>query len=105
MNDPSDAAHLEHFKKHIKICVGVFVALLVFTIITVLVSQIDLGKPTNITIALIIATFKALLVAAYFMHLISEKKAIYRILLITFVFFAGLMFLTLWAMRDIVFFK
>ena len=40
-----------------------------------------------------------LLVAGFFMHLISEKKAIYAVLLATVFFFAGMMYLTVWA-RD-----
>ena len=99
---PQDAAHLEHFKKHINVCIGVFVALLVLTIVTVGVSFVPFGKAGNITVALIIAVLKASLVAAYFMHLNSEKRAIYRILIFTGVFFAGLMFLTLFAFGDAV---
>ena len=33
------------------------------------------------------------------MHLISEKKAIYAVLLATVFFFAGMMYLTIWS-RD-----
>ena len=54
----------------------------------------------NVAVALFIATVKAFLVAGYFMHLISEKKMIYGILVATVFFFAGLMFLTVWAMRP-----
>jgi hypothetical protein len=39
-------------------------------------------------------------VAGYFMHLISEKKMIYGILLATVFFFAGLMYLTVWSMNP-----
>ena len=41
---------------------------------------------------------KGFLVAGYFMHLISEKKMIYGILIATVFFFTGLMFLTVWSM-------
>jgi cytochrome c oxidase subunit IV len=95
----SDSHDLAHFQKHIKACIGVFVGLMVLTVITVVVSCVNLGH-LNIPVALAIATFKALLVCAYFMHLNSEKKSIYRILTFTFIFFAGLMFLTLWASYD-----
>jgi cytochrome c oxidase subunit IV len=95
-----DHHHVEHFKKHIKACIAVFIALLVLTVVTVLVSYVELGTKGNVTLALIIATFKALLVAAYFMHLNSEKYSIYRILAFTFAFFVGLMGLTLWALND-----
>lgn len=100
----SEIHDIEHFKKNVKACIAVFVILLVLTIVTVLVSRIQFGgaghHAMNITVALFIAIIKAALVAAYFMHLNSEKSAIYRVLLFTGVFFAGLMFLTLWSYHD-----
>ena len=54
----------------------------------------------NIGIGLLIATVKASLVALYFMHLISEKTAIYMFMSVTVFFFAGLVVLTLWASHD-----
>jgi len=98
----SDSHDLVHFQKHIKACIGVFIGLMVLTVVTVIASCVNLGHFQNITLALIIATFKALLVAAYFMHLNAEKKPIYRILFFTFIFVAGLMFLTLWATHDVI---
>jgi cytochrome c oxidase subunit IV len=89
-----------HFHKHIKACIGIFVLLLVFTVVTVLVSFVHLGHVGNIVVALVIATFKALLVGAYFMHLNSEKSMIYRILIFTFIFFFGLMLITLFALHG-----
>ena len=87
----------EHFHKHLKACIGVFVILLVLTLVTVLISYVPLGHAGNITVALVIATFKALLVAAYFMHLNKEKRMIFRVLLFTIFFFFGLMLLTLFS--------
>lgn len=48
--------------------VGVWAALMILTILTVLAIRIDLGS-FNIVIAMGIATIKAALVATYFMHL------------------------------------
>jgi len=48
--------------------VGVFAALICLTIATVKVSYYDFGA-ANIVLALVIATMKASLVAAFFMHL------------------------------------
>jgi len=48
--------------------VGIFVALVILTIATVKVSYYDFG-PLNIIVALLIASAKASLVAAFFMHL------------------------------------
>jgi cytochrome c oxidase subunit 4 len=47
---------------------GIFGALIVLTLLTVRVSYYDFGS-ANIIIALVIATMKASLVAAFFMHL------------------------------------
>ena len=76
-------------------------SLLVFTGITVGLSYVDFGSSTaNIVIALIVATFKAGLVAAIFMHLSAEKWTIYRILLFTVFFAIGLFALTWLAYID-----
>ena len=77
-----------------------FVALMFLTLVTVTVSYLRLSVAVAITVALIIATIKASLVASYFMHLISEKKAIYGILVISAIFFVALGGLTLWGMHD-----
>ena len=92
-------AHAHDIRKHVKVYIFVFVALLVGTIITVAASYFDLGS-LNIAVAVFIATIKAFLVAGYFMHLISEKKMIYGILAATAFFFAGLMYLTVWSMEP-----
>ena len=52
---------------------GVFAALLVFTVLTVAVSYVDLGR-ANLFIAMLVATCKALMVSAIFMHLAFDKK-------------------------------
>ena len=95
-----DDKHAHDIKKHLKVYIGVFVALLVGTLITVAVSRFDLGHAGNISLALIIAVLKAFLVAGFFMHLVSEKKPIYTILVFTAFFFVGLMALTIWSMHD-----
>jgi cytochrome c oxidase subunit 4 len=52
----------------------IWIALLVLTVVTALVARVDLG-PFNTIVALVIATFKALLVVLFFMHVkyTSEK--------------------------------
>ena len=92
--------HAEDIKKHVRTYIMVFVALLALTIITVTVSTFHLSTPTAVTVALIIAVIKGSLVASYFMHLISEKKLIYAVLVLTVVFFVGLMFLPVGAFND-----
>ena len=50
--------------------------LLAFTAITVSLSYVNFGtQKANVAVALLVATFKAGLVAAIFMHLSAEKKA------------------------------
>jgi len=88
--DHTDAVAI---RRQTKIYVAVFAALMVLTIITVTVSYLHLSTPLTIAVALLIATIKGSLVAAYFMHLISERKAIYSILILTVVFFVVLMFI------------
>lgn len=98
-----DHSSPEHIKKSIRAYMFVFGALLVGTLLTVWAATLEFNKThprVGITVALIIATVKASLVAGYFMHLISEKKAIYATLATTAFFFAALMALTLWSMND-----
>ncbi|HXW53002.1 MAG TPA: cytochrome C oxidase subunit IV family protein [Myxococcota bacterium] len=52
---------------------GVFLTLIVLTILTVMVAQHDFGE-LNIVVALLIASFKAALVAGFFMHLLFDSK-------------------------------
>ncbi|MCE9624296.1 MAG: cytochrome C oxidase subunit IV family protein [Deltaproteobacteria bacterium] len=84
----------EEMLKHIKIYIFIFLSLAVLTLVTVWASHLQVSHTMHIIIALSIATFKAALVALFFMHLIAEKKAIYGILVFTAVFFLVLIFLT-----------
>jgi len=92
--------HSSDISKHVRSYLIVGAALLIGTILTVWASYIDLGHHWNIVLALIIATAKASLVALFFMHLISERTMIYLVMGFTAFFFAGLMFLTLYASHD-----
>ena len=92
--------HAEDIKKHVRTYIMVFVALLALTIVTVAISTLHLSTFAAVTVALIIALIKGSLVASYFMHLISEKKLIYAVLVLTVVFFVGLMFLPVGAFSD-----
>ena len=92
----------EHSAQHVRRYLFVFYALLFGTLITVGASYIHFGHHTiNIAVALFIACGKASLVAGYFMHLISERKMIYGILVFTAVFFLGLMMLIIWSSGDL----
>jgi len=104
-------AHDDHgshdWGKHKRTYLKVGGALFFFTFVTVALGifhPLDLGTPGvsgfDYVIGLVIATFKALLVALIFMHLNHEKGLIYKILVFTFLFVIGLMVLTLWAGHD-----
>ena len=77
--------------RHVRVYITVFVALMALTLITVTISYLHLPMPLAVTVALLVATVKGTLVACYFMHLISEKKLIYAVLMLTAIFFAALL--------------
>jgi cytochrome c oxidase subunit 4 len=71
-DEKRDAVHEHIGHVHVvpmRVLVGVIVALLVLTWVTVAATWFDFGYTGNILIALGIATVKASLVALYFMHL------------------------------------
>ena len=86
----------EEIQEHLKTYWKIGIILLFCTVLTVVVAWIT----PSITIGLLIATVKAGLVAAIFMHLSDEKPIIYKVLAYTVFFFIGLMFLTLLALYD-----
>ncbi len=75
----SEAARV---KEHLRVYVMVFVALAVLTIVTVALSYLQLPTALAITVAMVVATVKASLVAGYFMHLLSEEKVILWLLVL-----------------------
>jgi cytochrome c oxidase subunit 4 len=72
---------------------GIFGALICLTILTVKVSYYDFGQ-ANILIALLVATMKASLVAAFFMHLRHDKLFNTIAFLSSFLFLAIFILLT-----------
>lgn len=66
--DTSSHADQSHHVVPFGVLLGVFIALLALTYVTVAVTKIDLGS-LNLWIALGVATVKAALVVLYFMHL------------------------------------
>ena len=94
-DEPSGHDDHHDVSKHVRKYLMVGALLLVFTLITVGLSYVDFGSAkANMAIGMLVATFKAGLVAAIFMHLSSEKQLIYRILLFTVFFVLGLFWLT-----------
>ncbi len=95
-------AHEHDISKDIRGYLIIGGSLLFLTIVTVAVSYLKVSLVAAVTIALIIATFKASLVACYFMHLISERSLIYAILIFTVIFIAGLPLFLLVGERDVI---
>ena len=87
-------------QSYIRLCGVVFVVVLCTTTGMIATSFAHIGEGWTLKVALIlaIAVVNAFLVAGYLMHLLSEKKLIYTVLVFTVFFFIGLMGLTLWAM-------
>ena len=84
-------AHAADIDRHVRVYITVFVALMVLTVVTVAVSYLHLPVRVAVAVALLVATVKGSLVACYFMHLVSEKKLILAVLVLTAVFFAVLL--------------
>ena len=88
----SEAARV---REHLRVYVMVFVALAVLTVVTVAISYLRLPTVFAISVALVVATVKASLVAGYFMHLLSEEKVILWLLLLCAAFLVFLFLLPL----------
>lgn len=99
MSDHGDYVHI----MPLSVLVKVFLALVVLTVVTVAVAQVDLGGgPANVLVALAIAFVKASLVAAYFMHLKYAKGLNIVVFLIS-ILFVGIMIV--FVMADTEFYK
>jgi len=102
---PGGAGHHHHhdydFAAHKKVYWVVGAALLVGTLITVLAREWEFSSVAlTVAVALFIASIKAFLVCAYFMHLLSEKKAIYLVMATTVAFAIGMVALILFSDKD-----
>ena len=87
---------VEEVQKQVKTYIRVFVALGILTVLTVGVSYLHMPLALAIVVALFIAAVKSSLVAAFFMHLASEKKIIYAILALAACFFIVLLLYPSW---------
>jgi cytochrome c oxidase subunit IV len=98
-HDPAHHNDPEHVRAEIRRYLIVFGALAVLTVVTVAIAQLKLPTYMAILLALVVATVKGSLVAAFFMHLLSERKLIYAVLVMT-VFFFGMMIWGPWHQRH-----
>lgn len=83
--------HAADIDSHVRTYITVFIALMALTIVTVAISYLHLPVAMAVGVALLVATVKGTLVACYFMHLISEKKLILAVLVLTAAFFIVLL--------------
>lgn len=94
-HDHDESTHAGHtpeeIRRHVRTYISVFIALAVLTVVTVGVSYLHLPFNQAVAVALFIACIKSGLVAAFFMHLISEKKVIFVILIFALFFFLDLL--------------
>lgn len=98
--DEVEMAHAEDIQEHVRVYIIVFAALAGLTVLTVAVGYLNLPIVPALIVGLLIAMVKGGLVAAYFMHLISERKVIYVILGFTAVFLLGMIVLTASSFYD-----
>lgn len=88
--------------RHIPMYIGVFVALAVFTVLTVIASRLHATTSTHVMMALAIAVVKGSLVAAIFMHLRWEKAPIlWGVIFLCALCFAALMLLPTLTVGDL----
>ena len=98
MSDKNIAKSIVHYR-------NIFIYLLIGTALTVGASYLEFSVQNSVAgamfIGLTIATIKGYLVAANFMHLNSEKKMIYWILLLTIFFLVVLLSIpVLWNINN-----
>jgi cytochrome c oxidase subunit 4 len=73
MTESHDNQHSHHFVPPVRYYLGTFIALLILTVITVAIAQVDFGS-WNIVVAMGVAVVKATLVSMFFMGLKWDKR-------------------------------
>ena len=99
----SDSEQPVSLNSYIRLCAVVFVVVLCTTGLMIATSFAHIGGETwtlKVALILAIAVVNAFLVAGYLMHLLSEKKLVYTVLIFTVIFAIGLVGLTMAAMND-----
>ncbi len=94
IHDPNVHHSPEEIKREMRVYILIFFSLAVLTGATVAARfLLDLPMTYAIAVALAIACMKGFLVAGFFMHLLTERRLIYGILILTVAFFAALLWL------------
>jgi cytochrome c oxidase subunit 4 len=86
-----------HPSSPLKLYFGICITLLACTGLTVWAASLDLGR-FNAAVALTIATFKAILVALFFMHLKGASEKLTKLVVVASLFF--LLILLVLSMSD-----
>jgi cytochrome c oxidase subunit IV len=73
-----------------KIYIGIWAALMCLTVLTASIAFVDLG-PLNTVVALVIATFKALLVVLVFMHVKYTSEKLTKMVIVAALFWLMLL--------------
>jgi cytochrome c oxidase subunit IV len=80
-----------------KLYVSIWITLMVLTVVTAGVAFIDLG-PLNTVVALVIASFKAVLVVLFFMHVKYTSDRLTKMVVVSVIFW--LMLLLVLSLMD-----
>jgi cytochrome c oxidase subunit 4 len=102
MSTHNDAIHSAEDFAHpmpVSVLLAVFAALVGLTILTVAQASFDIGG-LDVVVVMVIATIKASLVMAFFMHMIHDKPFNIIIFLSSFVFVALFVIFTLTDVQD-----
>ncbi len=75
----------------LKLYIGIWITLLVCTLLTVLVAEVNLPGPLNAVVALAIATFKATLVALFFMHVKYAHEKMAKVVIVAALFWLAIL--------------
>lgn len=78
----------------------ILAALVACTLVMVTLALLPLNTGLKVTLVLTVATAEACLVAGVLMHLVEERRLIVSILVLTAIFFAGLLLLPILAEVD-----
>lgn len=94
------SAETHDIKASVRIYLYIFGALAVLTIVTVAASWLHLSIAAAIALALLIASVKGSLVAAYFMHMLHERRALYGLVVLCALFFVLLLLMPVWQTSE-----
>ena len=90
----------QNIKQEVRKHLLIYGLLLFLTAINFTVSKLSLLGEQTVFIVLSVAFVQGVLIACYFMHLISEKKLIHFVLILTLIFFLGLLLLPVMQFRG-----